>query len=187
MGDDPREPVAAAGGGEVEARPVLEVAGEAAVPIAPAVLGGLVGRQRETAAAFLEGYLGEGGPLEATPAELARIADQVHQRLEAHAEELRGQFPFLAPGDPVSIDSIGGATIPGAVVDWALDNEGRLVWLAIDQEAAPMAKGSGPLVIQGAVIAVWRRGVPIRQPRQIDLALPAARGGLLGPDGRRRN
>jgi len=87
-------------------------------------------------------------------------------------------YPYLVPGDIVTFDLVNGAGgITGEVVSADLAADGTLRCLTVrDDPARP-----DPLHIHGAAIAIWRRGVPVRQtvPRQI--AVPAGSlPGLLG-------
>jgi hypothetical protein len=88
-------------------------------------------------------------------------------------------YPYLEPGDTVTCDLVNGASgLTGEVVAVDLNSDGSLRCLTIrDDPARP-----DPLHIRGDLIAIWRRGAPVRRAVPQGIAVPAGSlpPGLLG-------
>ncbi|HEV8653121.1 MAG TPA: hypothetical protein VG276_27945 [Actinomycetes bacterium] len=79
-------------------------------------------------------------------------------------------YPYLAPGDPVTLDLVTGASgITGKVVAVDLTDDGSLRCLSIIDDPGR----SDPLRIRGDLVALWRRGEPVRRTVPQGIAVPA--------------
>ena len=82
-----------------------------------------------------------------------------------------GQYPYLAVGDVITLDTTFGASgLSGTVVAVELEPDGRLRCLSLQAED-PTA-GSMVLHVAGPTIALWRHGAPVRQQLPTQIAAP---------------
>ena len=91
-------------------------------------------------------------------------------------------YPYLEPGDPVTLDTtLGHQGLTGEVVAVDLNEDGTIRCLSLREPSRP-----DPLRIRGDLIALWRKGEPVRRQVQQGIAVPAGLPpGLLGPNGGR--
>lgn len=82
-------------------------------------------------------------------------------------------YPYLAPGDEVTLDTLNGLSgLTGEVTAVDLNDDGTIRCLSVrDDPARP-----DPLRIRGDLLAIWRKGAPVRRTVPQGLAIPA--GGL---------
>jgi hypothetical protein len=95
----------------------------------------------------------------------------------AHYEQA-SVYPHLEPGDEVTLDLVTGVTgLHGIVELVELDEQGTLRCLSVIDD-----QGRDPLRIRGDLVAIWRKGAPVRQVRpQLSVPIPAALGGNHRP------
>jgi hypothetical protein len=78
-------------------------------------------------------------------------------------------YPYLEPGDPVTLDLVTGASgLTGEVVAVDLAEDGSLRCLSIRDDP----KRPDLLRIRGDLIAIWRCGQPVRRAVPQGIAVP---------------
>ena len=91
-----------------------------------------------------------------------------------HAPEPVSTYPHLEPGDEVTLDLVTGITgLNGTVTHVELDEAGTLRCLSVVDDPA-----REPLRIRGDLVAIWRKGAPVRQIQRqpLSVGLPALGG-----------
>lgn len=85
------------------------------------------------------------------------------------------EFPFMEPGDEITVDLVNGGGIAGTLKRLQLEDQYRLAYIVI--RPADFPPEHGDLTVIGSQIRAWRTGGPIiekpqRQPDGLMVGIP---------------